>query len=273
MHKTTTTNTACNWLQRTLRLFALWILSLGALSACAVATGGLGEGDTWREEVLLHDGQKIIVQRSQTYGGRHEIGQSAPAREHSIRFVMPNTSREVTWTSEYGEGLGRTNFNLLALHIKQDTAYLIVEPNLCLSYNKWGRPNPPYLIFKWEATAWSQLTMAELPQEFVDINLIVNNSRIEEIQKESQATGYVPADYVKVMNGRLPQPQYRSILRGPMNYDSSCIPMVTNGNGLWLSKGWFSSKPTLEACLMGCKRENFGEETCPCNQIFQEKQK
>ena len=35
---------------------------------------GIG-GDSWKEDVLLHDGKKLIVERSQTYGGRHEIGQ------------------------------------------------------------------------------------------------------------------------------------------------------------------------------------------------------
>lgn len=269
MHKP---HTLRSLLQVTTRSALLALGLIVGLSACiGVAGASSNGGDTWQEEVLLHDGQKLVVERSQTYGGRHEIGQSVPAKEHTIRFKLPNSSSTITWTSEYGEGLGRTNFNLLALHIKQSTPYLIVEPNLCLSYNKWGRPNPPYLIFKWEASAWSRINMAELPSEFKTINLIVNNSRIEEIKKSSQATGYVPAEYVKVMNGRLPQPEYRSILREAMNYDPSCIPMVTNGKGLWRAQAWFSRKPSLEACLAGCKSESFDAETCPCNQIFEGK--
>ena len=250
------------------------LLSVGlavGLSACMGLAGAAGAGgDTWQEEALLHDGRTIVVERSQTYGGRHEIGQSVPAKEHTIRFKLPNNNT-VTWTSEFGEGLGRTNFNVLALHIKNDTPYLIVEPNLCLSYNKWGRPNPPYLIFKWAPNAWTRIDMGALPPEFKTINLIVNNSRIEEIQENSKAKGYVPAAYVKVMNGRLPQPEYRSILREAVNYDPSCIPMVTNGKGLWRAQAWFSKKPSLEACLAGCKSENFDAASCPCNQIFEGK--
>lgn len=46
------------------------LLILGcAMSACA--TGGA----SWKEEVLLHDGKALVVERTQTYGGRHEIGQ------------------------------------------------------------------------------------------------------------------------------------------------------------------------------------------------------
>jgi hypothetical protein len=249
------------------------LLTLGlvmGLSACMGVAGAAGTGgDSWQEEVLLHDGQKMVVERSQTYGGRHEVGQSVPAKEHTIRFKLPNSSNAVTWTSEYGEGLGRTNFNLLALHIKQGTPYLIVEPNLCLSYNKWGRPNPPYLIFKWEASTWSQINMAELPPEFNTINLIVNNSRIEEIQKSSQATGYVPAEYVKVMNGRLPQPEYRSILRESIaNGGSSCEETFPNGNGNALSAGWFKHSGDMASCNKICQIYKYDSNSCPCNKFF-----
>jgi hypothetical protein len=34
---------------------------------------GLG-GTSWKEEVLLHDGSTILVDRSVVRGGRHEIG-------------------------------------------------------------------------------------------------------------------------------------------------------------------------------------------------------
>lgn len=37
--------------------------------------GFLGFGGySWKEEVLLHDGSKIVVERSVERGGRHEIG-------------------------------------------------------------------------------------------------------------------------------------------------------------------------------------------------------
>lgn len=249
------------------------VLAIGLAAGvfAAMCPAWAASGDTWQEEVLLHDGQKMVAERSQSYGGRHEVGQSAPAREHTIRFTLPNSSTVISWTSEYGEGLGRTNFNLLALHVKDRTPYVIAEPNLCLAYNQWGRPNPPYVIFKWEANAWQQIGIAALPPEFTTINLIVNNSRIEEIKDNSKSTGYVPTTYVQVMNGRLPQAEYRSILREPMNYDSSCIAMVTNGKGLWLTQERFKRKPSLDTCLASCKSDDFDETTCPCKQFFKEK--
>lgn len=182
------------------------------MSACA--TGG--SSTSWKEEVLMYDGSKIVVERSQTYGGRHEIGQSPPIKEHTISFSLPNASKTLTWTSEYGEGLGRTNFNLLALDIANGTPYLVVEPNLCLSYNKWGRPNPPYVIFKYDGKTWQRILLSELPAEFKAINLIVNNGREEDIERAASKLGYVSAGGVQKINSSLTQPEYKTILREPL---------------------------------------------------------
>lgn len=240
-----------------------------ALPACAQISNSLG--DSWKEEVLLHDGQKIIVERSQTYGGRHEIGQSPPVKEHTIRFSLPGSSQIITWTSPYGEELGRTNFNLLALHIQHDTPYLVSEPNLCLSYNKWGRPNPPYVFFKYDGSAWQRIAISEVPIEFKTINLIVNNTRASAIKESTKDTGYVPFEVVKKFNSNLRQPEYKTILRGPINYDPECIEMVTNGNGRWLAAARFSRKPSLEVCEASCRQEKFDDQHCPCKKIFEGK--
>ena len=182
---------------------------------------GLG-GDSWKEEAMLHDGRTLIVERSQTYGGRREIGQASPVRTHSLRFAMPQSGRTVTWTSEYSEELGRTNFNLLALHIQDDTSYLVVEPNLCLAFNKWGRPNPPYVLFKHDGRAWQRVDMADLPKAFEKINLIVNNGRIGNIKDVTREKGYVSASSVESFNSSLSQPQYKRILREALSDSELC---------------------------------------------------
>lgn len=188
----------------------------------------LGFGGTnWKEEVLLHDGSRIIVKRSQSYGGRHEIGQSSPVREHTITFRLPDSSKSITWTSEFSEDLGRTNFNALALHILNGTTYLVVEPNLCLSYNKSGRPNPPYLFLKYDGKAWQRIPLTEFPTGFKTINLIVNNGREEEIERLASTLGHVSAEDVKKINSSLTQPKYNSILREPLPVSQLCPPEQT----------------------------------------------
>lgn len=202
---------------------------------------GIG-GTSWKEEVLLHDGSKIVVKRSQTYGGRHEIGQSPPVKEHTIIFDPPGSNKKLQWTSEYSEEIGRTNFNLLALHVLDGAPYLVAEPNLCLSYNKWGRPNPPYVIFKHNGEAWQRIQLSELPEIFKTINLIVNNGREEDIERAAQKSGYVLAESVQKLNSGLRQPEYRSILREPIKLNSEegslvdCAVLVRY-KGAWVGSG------------------------------------
>lgn len=198
-------------------LLAISLTILGGGMSAEAGLFGFG-GDSWKEEVLLHDGQKIIVERSQTYGGRHEIGQSPPIREHTISFTLPNSSKTLTFKSEYSEDVGRANLNLLALHVMNGTPYLVAEPNLCLAYNKWGRPNPPYVIFKYNGKAWQRISLSELPAEFMTINLIVNNGREEDIQRAAAGAGYVSVAGVMEINSSLRRypnehAEYKTILR------------------------------------------------------------
>jgi hypothetical protein len=188
------------------------ILMIGVGMNANAGLFGFG-GDSWKEEVLLHDGSKIIVKRSQSYGGRHEIGQSPPVKEQEVTFTLPAVGERVTWKSEYGEDVGRANFNLLALHILNNTPYIVASPNLCLSYNKWGRPNPPYVIFKYEDKEWHRIPLQELPVEFKNINLVINT---EEHGKKFNSLGKISADEIKKVNGSLTQPEYHSILREPL---------------------------------------------------------
>jgi hypothetical protein len=251
-----------------------WLLAIsltilgGSMSACA-----MGGKTSWKEEVLLHDGEKLIVERSQTYGGRHEIGQSAPIREHSISFTLPNSNKTIVFKSEYSEDVGRANLNLLALHVLNGTPYIIAEPNLCLAYNKWGRPNPPYVIFKHDGKGWQRISVSELPPEFKTINLIINNGREEDIEKAGGMANYVPVSSVMEINSSLlrypsEHAQYKTILREAYpTAPGGCSEMVRVNDG-WEGLGFFSHQPTYEACLKYCAQKGVSEQNCPCNSLF-----
>lgn len=224
-------------------------LTMGMSMNADAGLFGFG-GDSWKEEVLLHDGQKIILQRSQSYGGRHEIGQSSSVKEHSIDFTLPGTNKRITWTSEYGEDLGRTNFNLLAVHVLNGTAYIVVEPNLCLSYNKWGRPNPPYVLLKHDKNAWQRIAMEILPPDFKTLNVVINNSRINDINGAASKTGYVLAEDVGKINSSLRQPEYKTILREAVPTSggiASCEELVHYKCG-WGAPGEFNKKYFERIC-------------------------
>ena len=190
-------------------------------------------GDSWKEEVLLHDGSKIIVKRSQTYGGRHEIGQKPPIKEQELTFTLPNSSRAITWKSEYSEDIGRANLNLLALHVLNGTPYIVAEPNLCLAYNKWGRPNPPYVFFKYDGKAWQRISLSAFPATFKDINVVVSTKRH---QDTLTAQTVITALRVRELNSDLEQAEYKTILREPLakeRIDQMCEERILY-KGSWI---------------------------------------
>ena len=199
------------WLKQIAKLG--FLLMMGMSMSAEAGLFGLG-GDSWQEEVLLHDGSKLIVKRSQTYGGRHEIGQPAPIKEHTITFTLPNTDKTIRWTSEYGEDIGRTNFNLLAVHVLNGTPYIVASPNLCLSYNKWGRPNPPYIFFKYAGNEWQRIPLEECPAEFRTINVALDIMGRE--VKSLVSLGLVSSEKIKELNQHTTIPEYKTILREPL---------------------------------------------------------
>lgn len=218
-----------NWMLKVFKTISLTLILGVSMNACG--TGNI----KWKEEVLLHDGTKIVVERSLDYGGRHEIGQGAPIKEQEITFTVPKSNKIFTFKSEYGEELGRTNFYLLALHILDDTPYIIAEPNLCLSYNKWGRPNPPYVIFRHDGKMWQRISIQQLPPEFKNINLVIE---VKGEQKHIMAQSIVTLEIKKELNGKLTQyPQYQSILREAYaGAAGECEVMVRVKDG-WVSSG------------------------------------
>lgn len=82
-----------------LGLFLTMWVSMSSVGAGLFGFGGVG----WKEEALLHDGSKIVVEHRQSYGGRHEIGQTPPIKEQEITFTVPGTSQRITWKTEYSE--------------------------------------------------------------------------------------------------------------------------------------------------------------------------
>lgn len=256
------------------RLLCLFqIISLIAvveMSGCAVVGALPFGGDSWQEEVLLHDGSKLIITRSQTYGGRYEIGQPSPVKDHTITFMLPGSPTRITWTSEYDKSLGRTDFTPLALHTLNNTPYIIVTPNLMLSYNKWGRPNPPYVVFKYEDSKWKRIAIEEVPPEFQTINLIIDTlTDGEKLNRQRFAS----LEMVAKLNSSLTQEEYKIIHRAPLDHwkPRKSDEMVRTRDGGWIGMGWFRDQSSLEACLKKCARETVSPQDCPCHALFKEK--
>jgi hypothetical protein len=203
---------------------------------CLVLTLGVGMnvyvfgGDSWKEEALLHDGSKIIVERTVERGGRHEVGQKPPYKEQSLSFTLPGTNQTITWEDHYSQDLGSANFLPMMLDISEGTPYIVVHPMGCLSYNKWGRPNPPYVIFQYQGQKWKRISLQELPADIKSLNLIFSSP---DIQVEKFGKRFVSAEMIKQLINDYKQPEYKTILREAMMQGAgktSCpIPTTMTG--------------------------------------------
>jgi hypothetical protein len=194
------------------------VLTLGvSMSACATSTF------TWKEEVLLHDGKKIVVERSDTYDSSipHELGQGPPLAEHKTTFMIPRTHQQVTWKSNNRPLLDPDKLHLLALDFLAGVPYVATTPSGSIAYAKWNHPNPPYVFFKYTGE-WKRVPLEEFPEQF-QINVFVHSRQHEPYKKkvrtENHAYGFVRAQTVAELN-REPgsSKEYYSILRAPFDY-------------------------------------------------------
>lgn len=244
------------------------VLALGLLAGVfgGVSTAWAAGGDTWQEEVLLHDGQTMLVERSQTYGGRSEIGQSAPVADQTMRFTVPKGQQTIVWHDPFESESGPSGLRLLAVHVKDGKPYVVAEPLQCQSYNKWGRPNPPYVIFQWKRNNWQRIGLEALPPEFSTMNVSQRTARMWARDRNGTT---LTAKEIQTENATN-QPQYRSILREPVSSDALCRLQFTNGKGRWLGADWFSEEPNMASCKRVCEQKDFTAGTCPCKQFFKE---
>jgi len=221
------------WMKRMMK-FGLFLV-MGVSMNTSAGLLGFG-GNSWKEEVLLHDGQKIIVERTVQRGGRREVGQQPPIREQSLVFNMPGTKQRVIWEDPFTEDIGGANFLPMLLEIHNAVANLVVYPMGCLSYNKWGRPNPPYVVFRHEGKQWNRIALQELPLELKTPNLIFS-SPDDEAKNAGQSV--VSAETIKRLYASYRQTEFRSILREALSKErinEKCMEMVYY-KGAWVGPG------------------------------------
>ena len=121
----------------------------------------------------------------------------------------------------------------MLLDIVDGTPYLVVSPMGCLSYNKWGRPNPPYVVFKYQQREWMRIPLQELPNELTTPNVVVSSP--DDVAKKNN--WMVSSDEVRKSNSGFKQPEYRTILREPLaNAGGKCIELIFY-KGAWVEPG------------------------------------
>lgn len=215
---------------------------VASMSACTLITTTTY---TWKEEVLLHDGKKIIVERTDIYDSsmNHEIGQGPPLAEHKTTFMIPGSSQTVTWKSDYRPKSDPDSLQLLALDFLDSVPYVATLAARCAAYDKWERPNPPYIFFKY-VDGWRHISLQEFPAKF-QINVIVVRRKKDKpkIFEADKKFGYVPAQTVEAINKEPGRSKHSyTLFREPIDLFMKC-PEPTGPDGLPVKKGYKAPYP------------------------------
>jgi hypothetical protein len=195
-----------------------FVVILSAICVCTDACAFFGSA-RWEEEVRIGDGSKLIVERSQTRGGRHEIGQEVPVEKHVVSFSIPGSAKVITWASEFGRENGKSNLLPLALYVIGGVPYIVTTTAGCHAYNQWGRPNPPYVVLTFGGNVWRRIQSAELPTAITEANLVIGALTKATEVRLTKYSGPVPASEIKRINSEATNPDVRYLrvfVNGPI---------------------------------------------------------
>jgi hypothetical protein len=232
---------------------------LTSINACEYF--GIGNTMSWKEEVLLHDGSKIVIKRLVNLGGKRTL-ESREQRDldETVTFTLPGSNKEVTWKTDFRDERPEPNsLNLLVFDIVNATPYIAAYPAGCIAYNKWQRPNPPYIFFKYDGSNWKRIYLEEFPAEISKVNVIVGRPPAE-LQKS-----FYTVEQVKEENRNISSAEYKTVIRTPIKI--WCEELIYDGK-MWRGFSGLDKLPTYEACVDVCDKSGIKAEYCPCERLF-----
>lgn len=244
------------------------IMKLGVvllMGGCAHAGSGVFGVDyiSWQEEVLLHDGRKVISERVCHLGSYPTLdSHERRTLDETVTFTLPQSNKPLIWKTDFRDSQPEPNgLNLLMFDVVNDTPYLVTYPAGCIAYNKWARPNPPYIFFKYENERWNRISLAEFPANLSKTNVIVGRP------PTSLLKPYYTATQVDERNYYLPA-EYKTILRELyLTAAGRCSEMIPTKEG-WEGIGFFRYRPSYESCLKYCEKRGVNPKDCPCKTLF-----
>lgn len=212
------------------------ITKLGFLLMMGVSmnagAGLFGHSKGWKEEVQLHDGRVLLIERSYNLGGYPTLdARERRLLDETITFTVPESNQKVVWKTDFDNAVPEPNsLGSLLLDIVGGVPYLATSPAGCIAYNKWGRPNPPYILFKYANAAWQQIPLKEFPTELVKANLM-NMPASSQLKpyynvaavKAKLADGNISAYAKTILREALPQARINEMCMEMVLYKGSWI--------------------------------------------------
>jgi len=162
---------ADNGVMKLITKFGLMLLMGGCMSAEA---GLFSHTTEWKEEVKLNDGQVMVVERHYNLGGYPTLdGHERSLIDETFTFTLPDSNQKISWKTEFRNDVPELNsLSPLLLDVVGGIPYLATTPAGCIAYNKWGRPNPPYVLYKYVNDEWKLIPLEEFPAVLVHANLM-----------------------------------------------------------------------------------------------------
>lgn len=161
-----------------------------------------GKTIDWKQEAPLHDGRMLIMER------RSKLSPSDPFQlsvrfeiAQKLAFTHPDTSEKISW--DIPDGLLP-----VMIDFDQGIPYFAL---LASDYSKWGCPNPPYLVYRYELGKWKHVEFEALPPVLEDRNLIAQSksvySGVRVLPDGSYVSAAVMEKYWKEFRSGLPLDQ------------------------------------------------------------------
>jgi hypothetical protein len=145
----------------------------------------------WKEEVLLHDGRVIVIERSVRTGEVPvEIGQPPGESDYTLAFKTPDGMR-VAWES------GKS-FRPMILDFVDGVPYVVALGRTVVDYRAHGCPRPPYFFFRHHSGSWERISYERFPKQLRVRNLVSGaTSSAVLVARDAVRSGFVSVEVVK----------------------------------------------------------------------------
>lgn len=221
-----------HWRWKAIGTIGLILTSGISMNAQAGFFGIGGHTMNWKEEVLLHDGQIIVAERFYNLGEYPAIdSRERAALDQTVTFSLPGSNQKITWKTDYRDSEPEANsLGLILFDVVKGIPYIATYPAGCIAYNKWQRPNPPQIFFKYENNQWKRIALAEFPVELRKANVIVGSPASKLLQP------FYNQKQVKEENQDVGQ-KYSVIQRQEIENAYGGCPVLKRIDGGWASPG------------------------------------
>lgn len=210
--------------------FFILLTLCAATTACAVGNGG--RVVSWKEQALLQNGAVLEIDRSIRLGG-YDVMYPSNYTEQRISFSMPGVGRKIIWTDPFDKDMGGSSLQPIAVGVGNDDAYVVSSPINCLAYTKWGRPNPPYIVFEFSKNKWEEISIEKLPRNIRQANIVISAPAMV---KERLDIEEFTVKKIRELNSRVPLLHLKEIARsqvGPESQITNCPIYTRTKHGGW----------------------------------------